>query len=87
MDVRKGLRVLGKYAGHLVLGAAMFAALLLFAVATSTLVEWSDPLLSDSAFGPLMRVVERVILYSDVLLLVWWTIFSTYKAIMELSHE
>jgi len=34
-----------------------------------------------------MRLVEKVIPYSDVLLLVWWTAFSTCKAIAELHDE
>jgi hypothetical protein len=81
------LRVLGKYFGHLIVGAAMFAALLSFGIATNDLVQWSEPLVRDSRFGQLMSPVEKVILYSDVLLLVWWMAFSTYKAIMELHDE
>ena len=81
------LRVLGKYIGHLIAGAAMFAALLSFGVATNVLVQWSEPLVRDPTFGQLMRLVETVIPYSDVLLLVWWTAFSTCKAIAELHDE
>jgi uncharacterized membrane protein len=81
------LRVLGKYVGHLIVGATMFAALLSFGIATNILVQWSEPLVKDSTFGQLMRLVEKVILYSDVLLLMWWTAFSTYKAIVELHDE
>jgi hypothetical protein len=45
------LRVLGKYVGHLIVGAAMFAALLSFGIATNILVQWSEPLVNDSTFG------------------------------------
>lgn len=79
--------MLGKYVGHLVIGAAMFAALLSFGIATNALVQWSQPLVPDPAFMWLMNAVEKVILYSDVLLLVWWTIFATYDAIMDLHDE
>ena len=44
-------------------------------------------LVSDGAFLQLMRIVEKVILYSDVVFVVWWTVFSTYKAIQELHDE
>jgi hypothetical protein len=85
--MHRELRVLGKYVGHLVIGIAMFAALLLFVTATNLLVQWFAPFVSDPAFTRLMTVVEKVILHSDVLLLVWWTLFSTFKAIMELYRE
>ena len=38
------LRALGKYVGHLIVGAAMFAALRSFGIATNVLVQWSEPL-------------------------------------------
>ena len=34
-----------------------------------------------------MKFVEKVILYSDVTLLVWWTGYSTKKAIERLHDE
>lgn len=34
-----------------------------------------------------MRSVEQVILYADIVFLIWWTGFSTYNAIMALHHE
>lgn len=85
--MHRELWVLGKYIGHLIIGTAMFAALLLFVMATNLLVEWSEPLVSDAAFRQLMKALEKVILYSDGLLLVWWAFFSTYKAIVGLHRE
>jgi hypothetical protein len=85
--MRTKLAILGEYVGHLVVGAAMFAALLFFGVALHLLADWAETLLADRAFFQLMRFVERVILYSDVALLVWWTGYSTYKAIGSLHDE
>jgi hypothetical protein len=65
----------------------MFAALLAFGIGTIKLVQWSEPLVSNPTFGRLMRGVEKLILYSDVLLIVWWTIYSTFKALGELFDE
>ena len=85
--MRAKLAVLGEYVGHLVVGAAMFAALLFFGVALHMLADWAETLLADRAFFQLMRFVERFILYSDVALLIWWTAFSTYQAIERLHDE
>ena len=51
------------------------------------LTQWSSRLVSDPAFVPLMTIVERLILYADVGLLLWWVIVSTYDAIVELHDE
>ncbi|HJU22031.1 MAG TPA: hypothetical protein VJ891_05940 [Casimicrobiaceae bacterium] len=83
--MHRKLRALGKYVAHL--GAAMFGALLAFGIGTNLLVQWSEPLVSDAGFNRLMRAVERLILYADVALLVWWTVYSTSQAIVELLDE
>jgi hypothetical protein len=85
--MRTKLGILGQYVGHLAMGAAMFAALLFFGVAIHLLADWAETLLDDRAFFQLMRFAERVILYLDVALLIWWTAFSTYKAIERLHDE
>jgi hypothetical protein len=85
--MRRKLDVLGEYIGHLVVGTAMFATLLLFRVALHLLVEWAEPLVADRAFLQLMMVVEKVMLYSDVVFIVWWTTYSTYRAIEGLHDE
>lgn len=85
--MRRKLRTLGEYVGHLVVGAGMFAVLLLFGIGLHVMVAWSESFVSDAAFLQLMRIVEKVILYSDVVFVVWWTVFSTYKAIQELHDE
>ncbi len=86
--MRKKLWVLGEYFGHLFIGAAMFAALLAFGGALNWLVQWATPIIGDQSFGDLMIVVEKIILYADILFIVWWAIFSTYKAIKEMmDHE
>lgn len=34
------------------------------------------------------KVVEKVKLYADIAFIVWWAVFSTYKAIKEMmNHE
>lgn len=85
--MKKNLMVLGEYLGHLFIGAAMFAALLLFGGALNMLVHWAGAFIGDHSFSSLMGAVERVILYADITFIVWWAIYSTYKAIKELSHE
>jgi len=83
----KKLKILGEYVGHLAVGAAMFAALLLFGGALNLLVHWAGPAIGDDSFSALMQQVEKVILYADIAFIVWWAIFSTYKAIKEMSDE
>lgn len=84
----KHLKTLGEYVGHLAIGAAMFAALLVFGGALNRLVHWLGPVIGDESFTGLMQLVEKVILYADIVFIVWWAIFSTYKAIKEMmDHE
>jgi len=85
--MRKHLVVLGEYVGHLAIGAAMFTALLLFGGLLNLLVHWIGPAIGDESFSDLMKFVEKVILYADIAFIVWWAIFSTYRAIKEMSHE
>lgn len=85
--MKKKLKVLGEYLGHLAIGAAMFAALLLFGGALNKLVHWVTPIIGDESFSDLMRIVERVILYADIAFIVWWAIYSTYRAIKEMIDE
>jgi len=40
--MRTKLAVLGEYVGHLVVGAALFAALLFFGVALHLLADWAE---------------------------------------------
>ena len=79
--------MMGKYVGHLVLGACMFAALLLFGGGVHRLVLVAAPLVEDPGFMTLIGWVERLILYGDAFFLVWWAAFSTYKAIKGLHHD
>lgn len=84
----KHLKTLGEYVGHLAVGAAMFAALLLFGGALNMLVQWLSPVIGDESFADLMLMVEKIILYADIVFIVWWAVFSTYKAIKEMmNHE
>lgn len=84
--MHRELRIVGKYIAHLAVGAMMFSALLFFGVGPNLLIRWLQPIL-DPGFLVLIRIVERVILYSDVVLLLWWTAFSTFRAIVALQHE
>lgn len=85
--MKSHLKILGEYVGHLAIGAAMFAALLLFGGALNLLVHWAEPIIGDESFSNLMKQVEKIILYGDITFIVWWALFSTYKAIKEMSHE
>ena len=85
--MRPKLSILGEYVGHLAVGAAVFAALLFVVVVLHLLADWAETLLLDRAFLQLIRFVEKLILYSDVTLLVWWTGYSTQKAIERLHDE
>ncbi|MFA7238848.1 MAG: hypothetical protein WC091_01955 [Sulfuricellaceae bacterium] len=85
--MKKKLWVLGEYVGHLVIGAAMFTALLLFGGMLNKLVQWAAPIVGDESFSGLMKIVEKIILYADVAFIAWWAIYSTYKAIKEMIDE
>lgn len=85
--MKKKLAVLGEYIGHLAMGAVMFGALLLFGGGLNMLVHWATPIIGDPTFADLMKWVERVILYADIAFIVWWAIYSTYKAIKEMVDE
>lgn len=85
--LRRKLLILGRYLGHLVIGAAMFTSLLLIGMTLNLLVKWSAPIIADPSFTTLMGLVERLILYCDVALIVWWVMYSTVKAIREMSDE
>ena len=87
MQVKKNIKILGEFIGHLVIGAAMFVALLVFGGGLNALVRWVGPLVGDESFAELMKLVEQLIIYSDIAFLLWWTIFSTYKAIKEMTNE
>lgn len=77
----------GEFFGHLVVGALMFIALLVFGGALSLLVHWVEPIFGDSLFLTVMQIVERVILIGDACFIVLWVFFSMIKAIKELSRE
>jgi len=85
--MKKKLWLLGEYIGHLCVGSAMFAALLLFGGTLNILVQWAEPIIGDDSFLSLMKLVEKLILYADVAFIVWWAIYSTYKAIKEMHDE
>ncbi len=81
------LKVLGEYLGHLAMGAAMFAGLLLFGGALNLLVQATEPIVNDVFFTQLMSWVEKIILYADIAFVVWWSVFSTYKAIRKIMAD
>lgn len=86
---RNHITVLGEFVGHLAIGSAMFAALLAFGGSLNLLVHWIEPLIGDESFSSAMKLVEKILMYADVVFLVWWAIFSTYKAIREMvvNHD
>jgi hypothetical protein len=85
--MKKKLWILGEYVGHLMLGFAMAAALLLFGGGLNMLVHWASPIIGDESFTGLMMMVDKLIMYADVAFIVWWAIYSTYKAIKEMLDE
>lgn len=85
--MRKKLAILGEYVGHLAIGAGMFAALLLFGGSLNRLVHVTSPMIGDDSFTELMKVVEKVILCADIAFILWWAIYSTYKAIRDMIQE
>jgi len=85
--MKKNLTVLGEFLGHLAVGATMFVALLLFGAGLNLLVQWIAPIVGDDSFSELMKLVEKIILYGDVVFIVWWVSISIYGAIKEISHE
>lgn len=85
--MKQKLWVLGEYLGHLVIGTVMFVALLLFGGGLSMLVHWAMPIIGDDSFSGLMKVVEKIILYADIAFIVWWAIYSTYRAIKEMIDD
>jgi len=87
MKIRKNMYALGEYVGHLIIGVLMFSALMLFGGLLNLLVHSSAPYIGDDQFLQLMKLVERIILYGDVVFIVWWSVFSTYKAIKEMINE
>jgi len=78
---------LGEYLSHLIVGALMFVALLAFGGALNMLVHWAAPIVGDPSFEMVMITAEKVLLYADAFLLIWWTGFSTYRAIKELRRS
>lgn len=85
--MKKKISVIGEYIGHLAMGATMFLALLLFGGSLNLIVHWVAPMIGDSKFLDLIQVAERVILYADVAFIIWWAVYSTYKAIKEMIDE
>ncbi len=55
----KHLKILGEYVGHLAIGAAMFAALLMFGGALNLLVHWLGPLIGDESFTDCCDSLKR----------------------------
>lgn len=85
--LEKKKKIIGEFIGHIVVGAVMFTALLLFSGALSALVHWFTPIIDDEFFTLLMKFVERFILVADVVFIIWVTIYSTYKAVKGMFHE
>lgn len=85
--MKKKLTIIGEYIGHLAMGAVMFLALLLFGGSLNVIVHWVTPMIGDEGFLDLIKVAEKVILYADVAFIIWWAIYSTYKAIKEMVNE
>lgn len=64
----------------------MFLALLAFGGLLNMAIHWIGPVIGDDSFTDLMKLVEKVILYADIAFIVWWAIYSTYRAIKEMTR-
>lgn len=84
--MKKHLRLLGEFLGHLCVGTIMFVLLLFFGAGVNKLVHVVTPYVGDADFERVMKGLEVFILYADIVFLVWWVVFSTYKAIREMLH-
>ena len=49
--MKRKLKILGEFVGHLAIGAAMFVALLLFGGGLNMLVHWFGPIVGDDSFS------------------------------------
>lgn len=77
-------KILGEFFGHLAFGAMMFVGLLLFGGALNLFAHWGIVYVGDQSFTYAMLLVEKLILFADIILTLWWTIWSTYKAMKEM---
>ena len=77
-------RIVGNFFGHLAMGAAMFTGLLVFGTVLRLALGLVSSIVNDGHFIAVMYYVESVILYADVMFLIWWSLYSMYKAIKEL---
>ncbi len=50
--MKRKLKILGEFVGHLAIGAAMFVALLLFGGGLNMLVHWFGPIIAPSLLTP-----------------------------------
>jgi hypothetical protein len=85
--MKKVFKSLGRFFGHLVMGFVMFAGLLFVSAAVNLLTHWVAPFVGDTNFVLAMTVVETVILWADVGFVVWWSVFSTFKAAKALLSD
>ena len=85
--MKRNLKTLGDFVGHMMMGAAMFFMLLLFSGLLHLLVQWVGHFIGDDSFAALMKGVEQVFLYADVGFLLVWVVLSAYMATKKLMFE
>lgn len=82
--MKKKWKVVGEFVGHLLMGAVMFLSVLLVEGSLAKVVHWAAPIINDESFNNAMALLEKFLLYSGILFLAWWVVYSTYKAIKDM---
>ena len=85
---KSNLEVVVDFLGHVLTGSAMFIVMALAAFALSRFVAWLPFAHGEDEMAVvLLHFVERGILVADTAFLGWWLVYSTYKALKELTKE
>lgn len=85
---KSNLEVVVDFLGHVLTGSAMFVVMALAAFALSRFVAWLPFAHGDDQMAvELLHFVEKCILFADVTFFGWWLVYSTYKAVKELTKE
>ncbi|RJX72652.1 hypothetical protein [Pseudomonas sp. LS-2] len=76
----KKLEMLGEYLAHVLMGIAFFLMLALASLFLSLVTHWVGTLDAGKHLVPYLETIEMLIMIGDCVFVVWWLIFSTWKA-------
>lgn len=85
--MKRNLLIFAEYLSHLIIGSLMFVSLLLIGAALHGVILWVAPFLGNHGLISLMEWAEQIIIWADVVFLVWWYLYSTVRAIREFMHH